>query len=138
MLEITPDGLAKVVSAALAGGLTVGRAEQVAADVHAYERAVFQHILANAPADRIDGDTVPDWLGVIATALIEARPLLAEDRAQRDAAVRAEVGERIASAIEACCKARVENNDQRLNFSKGATAAYTHAARIARTTGGDR
>ena len=129
MLEITPDGLAKVVSAALAGGLTVGRAEQVAADVHAYERAVFQHILANAPADRIDGDTVPDWLGVIATALIEARPPLAEDRAQRDAAVRAEVGERIATAIEAA-RGQTYNN---VGFE-----ALTIAARIARTTGGDR
>lgn len=63
----------------------------------------------------------------------EARAILASDwLAARDAEVARAVGERIAMAIEACCKARVENNDQRLNFSKGATAAYTHAATIAR------
>lgn len=63
-------------------------------------------------------------------AKLVAREAAAEargaERALREAA------ERIAATIEACCKARVENNDQRLNFSKGATAAYTHAARIAR------
>ena len=49
--------------------------------------------------------------------------------AQRDAAVRAEVGERIASAIEA---RRMDRPPLSLN------GAYLDAADIARTTGGDR
>lgn len=82
-----------------------------------YEAAMTQHL-----AD--DPGAADDWLA-------------AHDAEVRASAAR-ETAERIAAAIEACCKARVENNDQRLNFSKGATAAYTHAARIARAEDGAR
>lgn len=38
-----------------------------------WERQVLQHVLANAPADRPDGDVVPDWIGAISTAMLETR-----------------------------------------------------------------
>jgi hypothetical protein len=38
-----------------------------------WERAVLQHVLEHAPADRPDGDVTPDWLSAIATAMIETR-----------------------------------------------------------------
>lgn len=38
-----------------------------------WERAVLEHVLANAPANRADGDVTPDWIGAISTAMLAGR-----------------------------------------------------------------
>ena len=84
-------------------------------------------------------------LGLRRTFGIEntAKLFLASDwLAQRDAAVRAEVGERIASAIEArivpISEADVDSGGFETGMDVGCNIGYESAARIARTTGGDR